>query len=140
MILNEYVGPPHYQFGERALEIVEEICAALPRRLLTHRPSGLQKRLHVPPPLAHFRAGAPFDGASSHAALRAIESRFDLVDRRDYGGTILNPLLEGIIGNFRENEEDDSAMLRLLALLERLLMESGSLTSDFSVLVARARG
>jgi len=139
MLLNEYVGPPFYQFGERALEIVEEICAVLPARLLVHRQDGRIKRLHVPFPLAHFRAHAPFEGASSQAALRAIQQRFELVERRDYGGSILNPLLEGIVGNFRESEPDDSATLRLLSLIERLLLETGTLSSDFSVLVLRSR-
>ena len=76
---------------------------------------------------------------SSEQIVDALSRRFDLESRRDYGGSILNPLLAGIVGNFDPASAEDSALLRLLALTERLLLREAALPSDFAVLVARKR-
>lgn len=54
-----------------------------------------------------------------------------------YGGTILHPLLEHIVGNFSAESDRDVAIIRLLALFEDILIENRVLTSDFAVLVAQ---
>ncbi len=139
LILNEYVGPKYFQATPRQLRIVEELLAVLPPRLRVHWPSGGQKTLHIPPPAAHFREHAPLEAVSSEELVAALSRRFDLERRRDYGGSILNPLLAGIVANFDPAREDDAAILRLLALTERLLLREAALPSDFALLVARKR-
>ncbi len=94
---------------------------------------------HLPPPVAHFLAHAPNEAVSSEELVPGLSARFDLESRRDYGGSILSPLLAGIVGNFNERREDELAMLRLLAAHERLLLREAALPSDFAVLVARKR-
>ena len=139
LILNEYIGPQRFQFQARQLQIIEDLLAAVPARLRLHWPSGLLKTVHIPPPVAHFLAHAPNEAVSSEQIVGAVRARFDLDSQRDYGGSILSPLLEGIIGNFVEAREDDLAILRLLATFERILLRDGALASDFTVLVARKR-
>ena len=139
LLLNEYVGAKHFQCTSRQLRIVEELLALVPPRLRVHWPSGGQKTLHQPPPVAHFVENAPLEAVSSEVVIAEVERRFDLVSRHDYGGSILNPLLAGIVANFDPAREDDVAILRLLALTERLLMREAALPSDFSLLVARKR-
>lgn len=139
LILNEYVGPKYFQFTARQLRIIEELLAVLPPRLRVDWPSGGQKTLHIPPPIAHFLEHAPREAVSSEELVGALSRRFDLERRRDYGGSILNPLLAGIVGNFDPAREDDAAILRLLALTERLLLREAALPSDFALLVARKR-
>lgn len=139
LILNEYVGPKYFQCTPRQLRIVEELLAVLPPRLRVHWPSGAQKTLHIPPPVAHFLEQAPREAVSSEEIVAALSRRFEIERRRDYGGSILNPLLAGIVGNFDPAREDDAALLRLLALTERLLLREAALPSDFALLVARKR-
>ncbi len=139
LVLNEYVGPKYFQCTARQLRIVEELLALVPARLRVHWPSGGMKTLHIPPPVAHFLENAPLEAVSSETLVAALSRRFDLESRRDYGGSILNPLLAGIVGNFDPAREDDLAILRLLAATERLLLREAGLPSDFAVLVARKR-
>lgn len=139
LILNEYVGPKYFQATTRQLRIVEELLAVLPARLRTLWPAGGQKTVHDPPPVSHFLAHAPCEAVSSEEIVAGLSRRFDLERRRDYGGTILNPLLAGIVANFDPANPDDSAILRLLALTERLLLREAGLPSDFTLLVARKR-
>ena len=139
LILNEYVGPKYFQYSDRQLRIVEELLAMLPPRLRVHWPSGVQKTLHISPPVVHFLENAPCEAVSSEQLVDALSRRFVLESRRDYGGSILNPLLAGIVANFDPANADDMAILRLLALTERLLLREAALPSDFAVLVARKR-
>jgi len=139
LILNEYVGPKYFQFTARQLRIVEELLAILPPRLRVHSPGGGQKTLHIPAPVAHFLETAPLEAVSSEELVAALSRRFDLESRRDYGGSILNPLLAGIAGNFDSASADDLTILRLLAVIERLLLREAALPSDFALLVARKR-
>lgn len=139
LILNEYVGPKYFQYSDRQLRIVEELLAALPPRLRVHWPTGGQKTLHISPPIEQFEAQSPLEAVSSEQVIPALERRFDILERRDYGGSILNPLLAGIVANFDLSNQEDAAILRLLALTERLLLREAGLPSDFTVLVARKR-
>jgi SAM-dependent methyltransferase len=139
LLLNEYVGPRYFQCTPQQLRIVEELLAVLPPRLRVHWPSGGQKTLHQPPPAAHFVEHAPLEAVSSEVLVAALGERFEIVSRRDYGGSILNPLLAGIVANFDPAREDDAAILRLLALTERLLLREAAMPSDFALLVARKR-
>lgn len=139
LILNEYVGAKYFQCSPRQLRLVEELLTILPPRLRQHWPSGGQKTLHIPPPVAHFLEHAPDEAVSSEEIVAALSRRFDFAERRDYGGTILNPLLAGIVANFDPGRDDDATILRLLALVERQLLREADLPSDFAVLLARKR-
>jgi SAM-dependent methyltransferase len=139
LVCNEYIGPRRFQFGAREMGIVEELLHCLPHDLKTHWPSGLTKHVHIPPPAAHFEEHAPLEAVSSEEIVPAITARFDVDGVRGYGGAILSPLLEGILGNFDESKESDRTILRLLAVAERLLMREAALPSNFAVIVAKKR-
>jgi SAM-dependent methyltransferase len=139
LVCNEYIGPRRFQFGGREMRIVEELLQCLPHDLKTHWPSGLTKHVHIPPPVAHYEEHAPLEAVSSEEIVPAISARFDVDGVRGYGGAILSPLLEGIVGNFDESKESDRTILRLLAVAERLLMREAALPSNFAVIVARKR-
>jgi hypothetical protein len=61
---------------------------------------------------------------------------FRIVERVDYGGTILHGLLQDIIGNFRK---EDLPLLRLICYLERLLIAENVLASDHVVAVCKKK-
>ncbi len=63
---------------------------------------------------------------------------FDCVEKRDYGGTILQPLLGNIIHNFApENVAKHADFLDLLFEEEQKLIKNGILQSNFTVLVLK---
>lgn len=138
-LVNEYVGPAQFQHTDHQLQIVEELLALLPDRLRFDHFQGFVKQVYHRRPKAFWDEVAPREAISSEKIAPALERHFELVDRRDYGGTLLNPLLENIVGNFASGSEEDLTILRLLAYVERLALREGCLPSDFAIFVARKR-
>ena len=135
-VFDEYVGPSLFQWRPRQLEIVNEILAALPRRLRRDRRGLGEKRRVYRRPLDERSRDSPFEAARSEEILPLVAERFEIARRRDYGGAILHPLLDGIAGNFRE-EGDDAALLARLCAVESALEQRGEIGSDFTSVVAR---
>lgn len=138
-LVNEYVGPAQFQHTDHQLQIIDELLALLPDRLRFDYVQSFVKQVYHRRPRAFWDEVAPREAISSEKIAPLLERHFELVDRRDYGGTILNPLLENIVGNFAGGGEEDLTILRLLAYVERLLLREGCLPSDFAVFVARKR-
>ena len=65
-----------------------------------------------------------------------IEERFHVIQRRDFGGTILHILLQDIVGNFDAGDEEGATILRLLLYVEKLLIRERVIPSDFTLIVA----
>jgi hypothetical protein len=80
----------------------------------------------------------PTEAVRSADIVPLLRTHFDLVERVDYGGTLLNLVLEEITGNFAGTPED-LAVLEPLFEAERDCLRRGVLPSDFAVLVARKK-
>ena len=137
LLANEYIGPKRFQFSDRQLRIVEDLLSITPQHLRHDYVSRQRKDMFVPRPEAFWVEQAPLEAVSSEIIVPTIERLFTDVDVRPYGGTILNPYLEHIVGNFDPASEADMTILRLVMYVERLMLREGYLTSDFGVLAAR---
>ena len=88
-------------------------------------------------PVEHWNVADPSEAVRSDLILPEVERLFEIVVRADYGGTILNLLLEHLIHNFDPLDEKDAALVRVLAAAEALLIDSGVLSNDFTAIAAR---
>lgn len=137
-LVNEYVGPSRFQWTDVQLAIANRLLQLLPPRLRWLPQAGRTRdRVERPAP-EEVIAVDPSEAVRSSDILPLLEERFAVEVRRDFGGTLLNPLLEGIIVNFDPEREEDNALLRALVTIEEILIEQGVLSSDFTALVARA--
>jgi hypothetical protein len=75
----------------------------------------------------------------SDEILALVADRFEILERRDLGGTLLHLVLEGIARRFDPDAAEDVRWIELLFEAEDALLASGELTSDFAVVVARRR-
>jgi O-antigen biosynthesis protein len=137
LLLNEFVGARQFQFPEAQLEAVRTLLAALPEPYRKDSTTGLPKTEYVRMPVEHWNVADPSEAVRSDLILPEVERLFEIVVRADYGGTILNPLLEHLIHNFDPLDEKDAALVRVLAAAEALLIDSGVLPNDFTAIAAR---
>ncbi len=139
-ILNEFVGPTRFQWTERQLEIVNTILLTLPEdyRRLVLSPGTVRDQL-LRPTVEQMIALDPSEAVRSAELLHLVGTYFEIVEKIDFGGTLLQLLLQDIAGNFNPEKPGDVAMLDLLWMLEERLIRYGSLPSDFTLLVARNR-
>ncbi|HUT53223.1 MAG TPA: class I SAM-dependent methyltransferase [bacterium] len=140
LVFNEYVGPSRFQWTDEQLRIVNELLRGLAPRYRKNlwRGWGLKRRAYRAA-LDERNRDSPFEAARSEEILPLTAARYEIVMKRDYGGAVLHPLLDGIAGNFCAERALDVELLRRLAELEEELERAGTIASDFTVVVARKR-
>jgi GT2 family glycosyltransferase len=141
LFLNEYVGPSAFAFSPRQKELIRAAFALIPARFRRSFQSGGPEQLRsapIPTP-AEVQAEDPTEAVRSADILAVVEDYFDVVSRRETGGTLLQFLLHGIAGNFHEGDPESLRVLRLLMDVEDTLLAAGEIRSDFAVLAARPR-
>jgi len=139
LLLNEFVGPRQFQFSDLQLRLVRELLATIPPALRRQLHTGETKSEYVRMPVEHWNVADPSEAIRSDRIIPEVARRFRIVERIDYGGTLLHLLLEFIIHNFDPSNEDHVAMIRMLGRFEDTLIGSGVLPSDFAMMAAKKR-
>lgn len=91
------------------------------------------------PSAAAVEADDPSESIRSQDILEILERDFEIVERRDSGGTILQFLLSGIAGNFSDQDPCSIRLIQTLATVEDALIACGELESDLCYVVARPK-
>lgn len=137
-ILHEYVGPNRFQWSDVQIEHGNRILNLLPENLRIDCDTGKVKVEFNKPLLSQMIVNDPSEAIRSADILKLIYSEFEVIDRRDYGGTILHPLLNNIIHNFHpESIPEHAKTLNLLFQEEQKLLKNGTLQSDFALFVLK---
>jgi len=68
--------------------------------------------------------------------LDALDRDFTILERRDWGGTILQFLFTDIEGNFCDEDPRATMILAMLADVEEALIKMGEIDSHFTYIVA----
>jgi ubiquinone/menaquinone biosynthesis C-methylase UbiE len=137
VVVNEFVGPSQFQFTDLQLAIAAAILEVLPDRWRMDATTGKPKTRYARQPRSHWNTVDPSEAVRSDEIVGLLESRFEVLVRRDYGGTILHLALEYIVHNFDRSDERDVAAIRLMGLLEDLLVRHGVIESDFTLMALR---
>jgi 2-polyprenyl-3-methyl-5-hydroxy-6-metoxy-1,4-benzoquinol methylase len=138
-VITEYVGADRFQWSDEANRLMNALLELLPRRLRVDPVSGHEKLAMQRPRPEDVIAVDPSEAIHSSRILRACGERFELAERRDFGGTLLQFMLADIVAAFDPDDEAETALLRLMTLFERELIRCGALASDFVYAVYRSR-
>jgi SAM-dependent methyltransferase len=138
-VVNEYVGPVRFQFPDERLPLMNELLLALPETHRRNLRTGDLINEIVRPDEREVKRVDPSESVRSDEILGLIEERFEIVYRADFGGTLLQFVLADIAGNFDPADPKDVAMIDLVCLYEKTLIDQGVLPSDFVYLVAKRR-
>ncbi len=134
-IANEYIGPSRFQFPSQQVRVIEDLLVLLPKRYKKRirLASGYKLHFSAPDPKC-IESIDPSEAVRSDEVVPVTKQYLKMVEIRPYGGCILHMLLQDIAGNFEKSQED-SLRLRALVDIERRLVHSGYLDSDFAVFV-----
>lgn len=141
LIANEYVGPNQLQWTPAQVDAINEVLAILPDRYLRRisDPTAFKRQFLGPSPIEWMNQHDPSEAAHSKDIIQLVHSRFEVVELKPFGGTLLHMLLQDIVGNFDPASEADDCILRLICHLEWKLITTGVLSSDFAYFAARRR-
>jgi len=137
-IVNEFVGPSQFQWTDVQFERAQYLLDKLPEKYrLRIRSKGIKTAIDRPS-REHMTMVDPTEAIRSQDIVPEMEKRFDIVEKIDFGGTLLHLVLDDIAGNFSDSPED-IAYLQMLFDEEQRLLKSGEISSDFTLIVARNR-
>lgn len=137
-IFNEYIGPSQFQWTDKQLEIMNNLIEILPKSLrIDHIQFKTIKKMVRKMTIDEMTQMDPSEAIRSEEIMPLVEERFKIIERKDYGGTILFWLLHGIIPNFNIADPKDKAIMDLLIYIEKKLIEGKILPSDFAYVVAK---
>jgi len=142
LVASEFIGPTCFQWTDRQLEVINGVLAILPHKYRRRWSDERVKTRVYRPSLLSMMLGDPSEAVESARIVPLLEQYFGIVERRDYGGTILHTLFDDIAANFLGNggqEKDDDArrLLDLCFQIEDVLLELGDIQSDFALLVCK---
>ncbi len=138
-IANEFIGPDRFQWSDAQLNAANRLLKCFPSELTVNlrNPEQTNDRI-VRPSLEFMKQHMAFEAVCSERIIPALRERFEIIEQRDYGGTVLHLLFEAIMGNFdEEGSRDHAIMVQMAAACEDLLLESGSLPHDHSLIICR---
>lgn len=139
LFFNEYVGPNHFDFGERQQEAMRNAFNLIPteyrRSYVPGNAGKVQETVPLPDPAEVSRVD-PSEAVRSQDILSVVRDHFEILALNACGGSLLQFLLHGIAGNFKEDDPRSMRILQMLFDIEDALIDSGSLQSDFVVVAA----
>lgn len=137
LVVHEFVGPRQFQFTDVQLRLVRDLLSALPERYRRDSTTGQIKADYVRRPIEYWNVADPSEAIRSDCIVAELERQFRIIERLDYGGTILHLLLENIVHNFDAADERDRALIALLGRIEDALIRAAVIGSDFTLMTLR---
>jgi SAM-dependent methyltransferase len=134
LVVSEYVGPNRFQYGDDVLAMINALLKALPEEL--RRPFDVRTR----PTVEEMIGNDPTEAVRSEELVALTENYFDVRERKNIGGTILQFLLYDIVQHFRFEVPRERSLLEMICTIEALLVDSGRIPCDFVLLAARKKG
>ena len=138
-IINEYVGPNRFQYSDAVLAMINDLFRCLPAWL---RRSALEDRtweVRERPTVEEMMANDPSEAVRAADLMPMLRKRFQILEERQLGGTILMHLLYDIVPNFRFDDPHERAIIELLCAFEGALVDGRKISSDFVIAAARKR-
>lgn len=140
LLFDEYVGPDLQQYPPELEALLTRINACLAPQLRRDFETGEVRETVEKCPVEVQMQRDPTEGVHASQILPLTCRWFDVLDRRDYGGTIMRPLFNRILLNWDfPNDPKDQTIAQLIVLLEHELMRVGAIPTHNVVIVARPR-
>jgi len=142
LFFHEYVGANHFDFGATQRAAMAHAFGLIPQRYRRSFVAGhggqVLDAVLMPDPREVARVD-PSEAVRSSDILSVVRQHFDIVAENPCGGTLLQFVLHGIAGNFREEDPGSMVVLEMLFAIEDALITSGALRSDFVAVAARPK-
>ncbi|MEM6539083.1 MAG: class I SAM-dependent methyltransferase [Pseudomonadota bacterium] len=134
---NDYMGPSHMQWDDKQLALMNAVVGILPDELnrVQHRGNNIVSEV-TRIPLEVFARVDPSEGVRSADIFDVMEKHLKIEKVVPFGQTLAYEVLRGRVQNFDDNDAKDQAILSLICLLEKELIDAGVISSDFNFVIA----
>lgn len=139
LFVNEYVGPSQFQYTEKQVAIINEIIEILPLVYRKSVTNGDLKPRFIPSSKEYMTEADPSEAIRSAEIVGLLEKYFDVIEKKNFGGTLLHMLLQDIVGNFDPDDPKDAAALNLMIYLEDILIREKVIQSNFVFMILKKK-
>lgn len=140
LLFDEYVGPDLQQYPPELEDLLTRVNACLAPELRRDYETGAVRERVEATPVEVQRERDPTEGVHASQILPLTYRYFEVIDRRDYGGTIVRPLFNRILLNWNfESDPKDQTIAQLVVLLEQELLRHAAIPTHNTIVVARPR-
>jgi SAM-dependent methyltransferase len=136
-IVNEYVGPSRFQWTDAQLEAANRVLGMIPEEYRKKYFDGrIKKKVHRPGRLSMF-LNDPSESAESNMIEKAITGQFRVLERKEFGGTLLQLIFKDIAHNFINERDQTKELLKMIFSVEDEMLRKGEIKSDFVFYVCK---
>jgi len=96
LLMNEFVGPDRFQWTDEQLEEMNRLFVPLPVEKRHNLMTGVTSERIERRPLAYMIEADPSEAVRSSEIIGTVSLFFEPFVVREFGGTVLHPMLEGI--------------------------------------------
>lgn len=142
MMVNEFVGPTRFQWTNDQLDRANHLLSLLPPELrvdLFPSRRGALKDKCVAFSLWEMMIGDPSESVRSEEIEPILKQYFDVVEEKNWGGTLNYLVFENIAGNFRPLNPLHDCIVELLIHHENELIANGVIPSNFKFYLVRPK-
>lgn len=139
LIVNEFVGPSRFQWTESQLVAVNGLLRQFPREYRTYHGTEFAKEAEIRPSRLRMLLSDPSEAIESSRILPLLNSTFEVLDIKGYGGALLHLLFSGIAHHFVRPDETAARLLQMAFATEDSLLARGRIDHDFALVVCRNR-
>jgi len=136
-MFNEFIGPSRFQWTKLQLELVNKLLQILPEKNRWSSWSNAPLAKLEPHAISDMINMDPTEAVRSKEIVPVLSQYFEIIERKDYGGTILHELLTHTMASFDLKDKNQKALLNMIFLYEKTLIDYGVLESDFTYVVAK---
>ena len=136
IFFNEYIGPNRFQYSSDHMEMLNRIISLLPRDFC-------QSESYTREDAVLLAENDPSEAVRSEEIIDRVTERFAILDRCDYGGSILYPMWASVLVREKlmfASQVSRTPVLQSLMLLEETLTGQGILPPLFSQCVICRKG
>ncbi|MBN1128135.1 MAG: class I SAM-dependent methyltransferase [Chitinispirillaceae bacterium] len=137
LVMREYVGPNRIQFTDDQLARANVILATIPVKY-RRKWHGLPKKQERRIDREQLISEDPSEAVRSEDILPVLRKELDVVCFANTGGTLLQPILNGIAANFEIVPGGDDVLQELIET-EKKLIEEGTIPSDYMFCMAKRK-
>jgi hypothetical protein len=138
-VYDEYVGPDLHVWDDKVVEVMDQINDALAPAYRWDALAKATRQTGPRPSREWMLQHDPSEGVHASRILPLTYEWFDVLDRADYGGSILRPFFVGLLPNFNWSDPKDQTVASLIVLIEQLLTGHGIIAHYHTSIVARRR-
>jgi SAM-dependent methyltransferase len=139
LIFNEYGGPNRFQYSDERMDLVNRYLRLLPDRLRWDPISGRRLWKRERTDVKQLVLDDPTEAVRSEDVMPLARRFFRPEKEYLYGGGLLNPLLFGIVTNFRAGDPWDDMLIARFCAAEERLTDAGKLEPDFRIFIGARR-